>query len=71
MFRQLAAAGSGGGAGGIGLAAVAAVTAEPLPSGHFWTSDITLRSGAASSGARSLFGRETLSPVLPAFRKMF
>lgn len=71
IFRQLAASGSGGGAGGLGLAAVAAVTSEPLPTGHFWTSDMTLRSGAANSGARSLFGRETLSPVLPAFRKMF
>ena len=58
IFRQLAASGSGGGAGGLGLAAVAAVTSEPLPSGHFWTSDMTLRSGAANSGARSLFGRE-------------
>ena len=32
---------------------------------------MTRRSGAAAEGARSLFGRETLQPVLPAFEKMF
>lgn len=62
-FRALAAAGGGSGS----LAAVA-----PLPGGHFWTSDLTRRGAAASeAGARSLFGRETLQPVLPAFEKMF
>ncbi|MBB3987110.1 hypothetical protein GGQ68_003456 [Sagittula marina] len=70
IFRQLAAA--GGGAGRSPIASTSGrVVADPLPGGHFWTSEITLRSGAAASGGRSLFGREVLSPVLPAFRKMF
>ncbi|MCA0942224.1 lytic transglycosylase domain-containing protein [Salipiger pacificus] len=66
IFRALAA----GDAGGI-TAPVAMVAAEPLPEGHFWTSWLTTRSGAADEGARSLYGREVMQPVLPAFRKMF
>ena len=63
VFRDLAARGGG--------RSLAATGRAPLPEGHFWTSDMTRRSGAAAEGARSLFGRETLQPVLPAFEKMF
>ena len=66
IFRALAA-GEGGGA----PPPVAMAAAEPLPEGHFWTSWLTTRSGAADEGARSLYGREVMQPVLPAFRKMF
>ncbi|MBN9887024.1 transglycosylase SLT domain-containing protein [Salipiger abyssi] len=65
IFRALASRGVG--AGGATITAAA----EPLPAGHFWTSDLTQRSGAAAEGARSLFGRGVMEPVLPAFRKMF
>ncbi|WP_353475660.1 lytic transglycosylase domain-containing protein (plasmid) [Salipiger sp. H15] len=66
IFRMLAA-----GDGGAAEAPVAVAVAEPLPEGHFWTSWLTTRSGAADEGARSLYGREVMQPVLPAFRKMF
>lgn len=66
IFRSLAA-----GAGSPTSAPVAMAAAEPLPEGHFWTSWLTSRSGAADEGARSLYGREVMQPVLPAFRKMF
>ncbi|MBE9637049.1 lytic transglycosylase domain-containing protein [Salipiger mangrovisoli] len=67
IFRALAA-GAGDGDASV---AVAVASAEPLPEGHFWTSWLTTRSGAADEGARSLYGREVMQPVLPAFRKMF
>ena len=67
IFRALAA----GATGGDLPAPVAVASVEPLPEGHFWTSWLTTRSGAADEGARSLYGREVMQPVLPAFRKMF
>ncbi|MCA0994806.1 lytic transglycosylase domain-containing protein [Alloyangia pacifica] len=66
IFRALASA-----EGSTLAAPVTVATTQPLPEGHFWTSSITTRSGAAAEGARSLFGREVMQPVLPAFRKMF
>ncbi|MCR8550559.1 transglycosylase SLT domain-containing protein [Salipiger sp. P9] len=66
IFRALASRGAGAGSG-----QTVTLAAEPLPAGHFWTSELTRRSGAAEEGARSLFGRQVMEPVLPAFRKMF
>ncbi|WP_370282774.1 lytic transglycosylase domain-containing protein [Pseudooceanicola sp.] len=62
-FRALASA---GGEGGVPLPEPRA----PLPAGHFWTAWMT-QDAAAGQGARSLYAREALEPVLPNFRKMF
>lgn len=67
VFRDLAARSASSPTRGAATAA----PATPLPAGHFWTSDLTRRSGASADGARSLFGRETLQPMLPTFEKMF
>ncbi|MGR3321931.1 MAG: lytic transglycosylase domain-containing protein [Pseudooceanicola sp.] len=60
MFRTLASA------GGEAMPAPRA----PLPEGHFWTAWMT-QAAAGQGGARSLYARDALEPVLPAFRKMF
>ncbi|MBP0484558.1 lytic transglycosylase domain-containing protein [Sagittula sp. M10.9X] len=73
-FRELAAASGGGNTTGR-MPHLSTQDARPqppaLPASHFWTSEITRRSGAAEEGARSLYGREVIAPLLPAFRKMF
>ena len=43
---------------------------DPLPEGHFWTAWNT-QEAARGQGARSLYARGALEPVLPQFRKMF
>ncbi|MGY3439947.1 lytic transglycosylase domain-containing protein [Marinovum sp. KMM 9879] len=65
VFRELAAR------GGATRRVAAAPSAAPLPAGHFWTSDLTRRTKGTADGARSLFGREPMQPVLPSFEKMF
>ncbi|MGR3452409.1 transglycosylase SLT domain-containing protein [Pseudooceanicola sp.] len=62
-FRALASA------GGM-VAGPAPAPRAPLPQGHFWTAWMT-RDDAAGQGARSLYAREALEPVLPNFKKMF
>ncbi|OWU83166.1 hypothetical protein ATO6_20195 [Oceanicola sp. 22II-s10i] len=65
-FRMMASAAAGAGQG-----APAPIPREPLPQGHFWTAWLAGPDGGAGQGARSLYARGTLEPVLPAFRRMF
>ena len=67
IFRELAARGTGHPGT---FKTVSAPGAAPAAGGLFWTSDLS-RSTTPADGARSLFGRGALQPVLPAFRKMF
>jgi len=61
-FRALASAGE--------TVNVGPAPREPLPEGHYWTAWMT-QGDADGQGARSLYSRAALEPVLPNFRKMF
>ncbi|WP_323765220.1 lytic transglycosylase domain-containing protein [Marinovum sp.] len=66
VFRDLASRGPSRGAAVI----PAQTRGTPAAKGLFWSSDLS-RNAETADGGRSLFGREPLQAVLPAFEKMF